>query len=76
MGKLTRRDKMVNKIEIGKRLRELRGDKTVEAVSKACGISESAVQMYECGARVSRDEIKIKLAKFFGRSVESIFFTA
>lgn len=67
---------MVSKIEIGRRLRELRGDKSVEVVSKACGISESAVQMYECGARVPRDEIKVRLARYFGTTVESIFFTA
>ena len=31
--------------------------------------------MYEAGERVPRDEIKIKLAKFYNRSVSYIFFT-
>lgn len=65
---------MINAKEIGQRLRELRGDMSLDDVSKACGISKSAIQMYECGARVPRDEIKVRLAKLFNTSVEAIFF--
>ena len=35
----------------------------------------SALAMYEAGERVPRDEIKIKLAKIYNRSVNYIFFT-
>ena len=35
-------------IIIGKRLAELRGDKTQEEVARAVGISTSALSMYEC----------------------------
>lgn len=60
--------------EIGNTLKELRGGKTVDEVAKACGISASALSMYENGYRVPRDEVKIKLAKYFGTSVGSIFY--
>lgn len=61
--------------EIAKRLIELRGRKTREEVAKACGISTSALAMYEQGERVPRDDIKIQIARYYGQSVESIFFT-
>lgn len=56
------------------RLRELRGAKTQRDVAKQVGISCSALAMYETGERIPRDEIKVKLAKFYGVSVGSIFF--
>lgn len=55
-------------------LRELRGDKTQKEVAKALGITASAWAMYERGERTPRDEVKVKIAKFFGKSVEEIFF--
>lgn len=59
---------------IGKRLKELRGGKTINEEAKSIGISPSAFSMYENGERIPRDEIKVKLAKKYNRSVESIFF--
>lgn len=60
---------------IAKKLIELRGDKSREIVANACGISVSALAMYEQGERVPRDDIKIRIAKYYGRSVDFIFFT-
>ena len=60
--------------KIGKRLTVLRGKKTQEDVAKAVGISASALSMYECGERIPRDDVKIKLAHYFRTSVQSIFF--
>lgn len=51
-----------------------RGKKSREEVAKAIGISLSAISMYETGARVPRDEIKVRLADYFGTSVQSLFF--
>ena len=59
---------------IGERLRLLRGEKRMEEVSRACKISVSALGMYETGQRIPRDEIKVKLAQFYGVSIESLFF--
>lgn len=64
---------MNNKI-MAEKLRKLRGNKSRQEVAEACGISVSALAMYERGERVPRDEIKIKLAKFYNRSVNYIFF--
>lgn len=60
---------------IAQKLIALRGEKTREEVSKACGISTSALAMYEQGERIPRDNIKIKLARFYGVGVEFLFFT-
>lgn len=59
---------------IGKKLVELRGDKTLDEVTKAVGISISALSNYEKGTRIPRDEIKIKLAQYYGTSIEALFF--
>lgn len=58
------------------RLKEARRNKgcSVDDVAKACGITVSAVQMYECGQRIPRDSIKIALANFFGIPVQDLFF--
>lgn len=64
----------MDKLLIGKRLMKLRGNKTREEVAKAVNISVSALQMYENGRRVPKDEIKIRLASYYGKTVQEIFF--
>ena len=69
----------MNKNAIANRLVELRGNRSQEEVAKAVNISTSALSMYENGSRVPRDEIKIRLIKirlaaFYGKSVQFIFF--
>ena len=66
---------MANTDIVAKRLVELRGDRTQAAVATAIGTSVSAVAMYESGSRTPRDEIKVAIARFFGKTVEEIFFT-
>lgn len=61
--------------KIGNRLTALRADKKQEEVAKAVGISSSALSMYECGERIPRDEIKIKLAGYYHTTVEALFYT-
>lgn len=56
-------------------LRELRGEKTQGEIAESLGISKSAWAMYERGERIPRDEIKVRISNFFGKSVEEIFFT-
>lgn len=64
----------MNREEIAKKLMELRGNRSREEVAKACGISISALAMYEQGERIPRDDIKIRLASYYNRSVNFIFF--
>lgn len=59
---------------IGEKLKELRGCRTVTGVAKELGISRSALCKYEADERVPRDEVKVKIAKYYGKSVQSIFF--
>ncbi|MDO4472523.1 MAG: helix-turn-helix transcriptional regulator [Bacillota bacterium] len=66
----------MNRMEIGKKLIALRGDKSQAEVSSALGISPSALSMYEAGERVPRDEIKIRIADYYNQSIESIFFAS
>ena len=60
--------------KIGKRIRELRGETSAPELAKAIGSSVSSIFMYESGDRIPRDEVKIKLARYFGVSIESLFF--
>lgn len=55
-------------------LRNLRGQQTQEEVAKAIGITKSSWAMYERGERVPRDEVKVKIAQYFGVPVQDIFF--
>ena len=58
---------------IGHKLRELRGESDAKAVADALEISVSALFMYERGERIPRDQVKKRIALYFGKSVEEIF---
>lgn len=73
--RLERSDKVVEAREIGRRLIAIRGDIPRDELANAIGVSISAVSMYENGERIPRDDIKIRIANFFGRSVQEIFLT-
>ena len=64
----------MEKIEAGKRLVELRGDRSQSEVAAAVGITQAALSMYERGERTPRDDVKIKLANYFKTNVAFIFF--
>ena len=65
---------MISAKEIGERLIKLRGNISRGAVAEAIGTSVSAISMYENGERIPRDAIKIKLATFYDKTVQEIFF--
>jgi len=64
----------MNSKKIGQLLLMLRGTKTQREVAKALGISDSAVRQYESGNRVPKDEIKIRIAAYYNKTVQEIFF--
>lgn len=66
---------MIQKETTGMILRKLRGDRTQEEIAAALGITKSSWAMYERDERVPRDEVKIRIAKYFGESVEELFYT-
>ena len=64
----------MNNKAMGKRLVELRGNRSQETVARDNDLSLSAYTKYERGERIPRDKIKIRLAKYYGVSVTDIFF--
>lgn len=56
-------------MSVGKKLRELRGSRTQDEISKELGITKSSYAMYERDERVPRDEVKVRISNFFGVSV-------
>ena len=59
---------------VGERLRALRGERTLEEVSKALNVSAMAISLWERGERIPNDDMKIRISAFYGRSISSIFF--
>jgi DNA-binding XRE family transcriptional regulator len=64
----------LDKVAIGSRLKELRGDKSQNAVASAVGVLQSTYCMYETGQRIPSDEVKKRIADYFHKSVQEIFF--
>ena len=65
---------MKSRAEIGKELRKLRGDKSLQIAADGIGITKSALAMYERGERVPRDEAKVKIADYYGVPVAELFY--
>lgn len=65
---------MIQKETTGMILRKLRGDRTQEEIAAILGITKSSWAMYERDERVPRDEVKIRIANFFGKTVQELFY--
>ena len=63
--------------KIGKKIKTLRESKNIsrEKFANSVNISTSALSMYETGQRIPRDEVKLRIARYFETSIEDIFFT-
>ena len=59
----------------GQKMRELRGIKSKRIVAEELGISFTSYVKYERDERNPSDKTKRKIAKYFGKSVEAIFFS-
>ena len=64
-------------MSIGTKLKALRIMKksTQQEAAANIGITKSALAVYERDERIPRDEIKIRIADYYGESVQSIFFS-
>ncbi len=58
----------------GEKLKKLRGDRSQKEVAEALGLSVSAYNMYENGQRIPNDLKKTKIAAYYNRSVQFLFF--
>lgn len=67
----------VIKMDISKMCEKLisaRGKRSQKEVANAVNISVSALGMYESGQRVPRDDVKERLAKYYGMTVGFLFY--
>ena len=60
-------------VEVGKRLRQLRGIRTRTGVAREIGISYSALAFYENGDRNPSEKAKKLLADYYGLPKELLF---
>ena len=58
----------------GEKLRELRGNRTKGTVAEAIGVSYSSYTKYERNERRPTDKVKERIAKYYKKSIQSIFF--
>ena len=65
---------MHKRLDVGKRLRDLRGNKSREEVAIAIGVTAQSICNYECATRTPSDDLKVKLANYYGKTVQEIFF--
>lgn len=59
---------------IGKRLKDLRGERTLEDVGKDLQVTAMAVSLWERGERIPNDDMKLKISNYFGVPLFDIFF--
>lgn len=59
---------------IGEKLKKLRGLKKLKDVATDLKVTTSALSNYENDYRVPRDETKRKIAKYYKKTVDEIFF--
>lgn len=53
---------------------ELRGNMTRKQLAEELHISKSALDKYERGERIPRDNVKKRIAEYFGKTVQEIFY--
>ena len=61
---------------IGKKLKDIRVTmgESQEDVAGVLGITASAVSQYESGLRIPSDDLKVKYAGHFGKTVQFLFY--
>lgn len=62
-------------MNFGEKMKALRGARSKREVAADLDISESSYTKYERNERIPRDDIKLKIACYFGRTVQEIFFS-
>ena len=63
-----------NKMEIGERLRHLRGSRTLDEVAGSLKVSVSTLLAWERGERIPNDEMKLRISLYYKMPVTSLFF--
>lgn len=55
-------------------MEQLRGERTMREVAKDLGIPYSTYAMIESGHRFPRRDLQLKLSRFYGVTVDELFF--
>jgi transcriptional regulator with XRE-family HTH domain len=65
-------------MSIGMKLKALRIEKkkTQQQAADDLQITKSALAMYERDNRVPRDEVKVRIAAYYGETVQSLFYAS
>lgn len=63
-------------VALGKKLKKLRSETGLsqELLGKELGITGAAWRLYELGMRIPNDKIKKKIAVYFNKTVDELFF--
>ena len=61
-------------VTTGAKLRHLRGSRSAQNIATELGISRAALSNYELDKRRPKDDIKVKIAEFYGVTVSELFF--
>lgn len=67
--------RVLENILMGKLLKSLRGSRSKEEIAFKVGITVAALINYETGLRMPRDDVKIRLANFYGLTVQELFYS-
>ena len=65
---------MPDRKKIGQRLKTLRGSRSLEDVANALEVTPMAVSLWERGERITSDDMKVKIAAYYKKSVMALFF--
>lgn len=65
---------MPDREKIGQRLKKLRGSRSLEDVANALEVTPMAVSLWERGERMPSDNMKVKIAAYYKKSVMALFF--
>ncbi len=65
---------MPDRKKIGQRLKALRGSRSLEDVANALEVTPMAVSLWERGERIPSDDMKVKIAAYYKKSVMALFF--
>lgn len=65
---------MPDRTVVGERLKALRGSRTQAEVANALEVTPMAVSQWESGARMPSDDMKVKIAAYYKKTVMTIFF--
>ncbi len=69
-----RGEERLDRGKIAEQLVALRGDKKQEEIAKELGVTVASISDYEEGIRIPNDALKIKMADYYGTTVEQLFF--